>query len=331
MMNRCSFDGCNNRPTKNGNGRCRTHGGRTKCNHLGCDSFAQKGGKCGSHQLDKICCSATGCTNLPQKNGVCKIHGGNRICKIHGCTGRLFQSRMCYHHYNNSIVCTAINENAMVGEDDFSNSKEELNNLVVASTLDISVIEASHDLTIMDINDLPFGIIQEYVGMNNWEHAITFAAVCKSWRIAAEPHLAMIGIAPMEGGRKRKLNVTGFLSYLDEQVKFRFAERIYVPCGLKTDKLFYSDVRLRCPQMTALIHDKWIKTDGNMEYVLEGVSRHACYRMYKHDTPNIPGVNAYIKYQWDKTMKVQLVSEGQFVQLFTNRRRNRIQTRFLRY
>ena len=68
-----------------------------------------------------------------------------------------------------------INKNAMVGEDDFSNSKEE-----VASALDISVIEASHDLTIMDINDLPFGIIQEYVGMNNWEHAITFAAVCKS-------------------------------------------------------------------------------------------------------------------------------------------------------
>jgi hypothetical protein len=45
MMNCCSFDGCENRPTKNGNGRCRTHGGRTKCNHLGCDSFAQKGGK----------------------------------------------------------------------------------------------------------------------------------------------------------------------------------------------------------------------------------------------------------------------------------------------
>ncbi len=44
--------------------------------------------------------------------------------------------------------------------------------------------------------------------------------------------------------------------------------------------------------------------------------------MYKRDTPNIPGVNAYIQYQWDKTMKVQLVSEGQFVQLFTNCRRN---------
>jgi hypothetical protein len=210
----------------------------------------------------------------------------------------------------------------MVGEDDFSNLTEDL---------DISVIEASHYLTIMDINDLPFGIIQEYVGMNNWENAIAFAGVCKRWRIAAEPHLAMIGIAPMEGGRQRKLNVTGFLHYLDEQVKFRFAERIYVPCGLKTNKLFYIEVRMRCPQMTALIHDKWIKTNGNIEYVLEGVSHHACYRMYKHDTPNIPGVNAYIKYEWDKTMKVQLVSEGQFVHLFTNRRQNRIQTSFLRY
>ena len=80
MMNdRCSFDGCENRPTKHGNGRCRAHGGRTKCNHLGCDSFAQKGGKCGSHRPDKICSSTTGCTNLPQKNGVCKTHD-NSIC-----------------------------------------------------------------------------------------------------------------------------------------------------------------------------------------------------------------------------------------------------------
>ena len=220
----------------------------------------------------------------------------------------------------------------MVGEDLLSNSEEEeLQNSAVASTVDISVVAASDHLTIMDINDLPMKLIQDYVGMNNWEHAITFAAVCKSWRIAAEPHLAMIGVAPMEGGSKRKLNVTGFLSYLEEQVKFRSAEQIYVPCGLKTDKLLYSDVRLRCPQMTALIHDKWIKIDGNTEYVLEGQSRHACYRMYKHDTPNIPGVNAYIKYQWDKTMKVQLVSEGQFVTIFTSQRRNRIQTHFLRY
>jgi hypothetical protein len=257
------------------------------CNHLGCVSFAQKGGMCGSHRSDKVYCSAIVCTNLSQWNGVCKRHGATRYCEFTGCTARIFQSRMCYFHYNSSITATPINENTM-GEEDFSNSMEEFNNSMEASTgenVAMEAMEASHHLTIMDVTDLPFGPfgrIQEYVGMNNWEHAITLAAVCKSWRMAAEPHLAMIGIAPMEGGRQRKLNVTRFLSYLD-QVKFRFAERIYVPCGLKTDKLYYSEVKLKCPQMIALIHDKWIKTDGNMEYVLEGLSRHACYRMYKHD------------------------------------------------
>ena len=49
-------------------------------------------------------------------NGVCKIHGGTRICKIDGCKRHLFQSRMCKHHFKNSLVCTAINENAMGGE-----------------------------------------------------------------------------------------------------------------------------------------------------------------------------------------------------------------------
>ena len=88
----------------------------------------------------------------------------------------------------------------MVGEDLFSNSEvEELQNSAVASTVDISVVAASDHLTIMDINDLPMKLIQDYVGMNNWKHAITFAAVCKSWRIAAQGQHAMIGVAPMEG------------------------------------------------------------------------------------------------------------------------------------
>ncbi len=111
----------------------------------------------------------------------------------------------------------------------------------------------------------------------------------------------------------------GFLSYLD-QVKFMFAERIYVPCGLRTEKLFYSEVKQKCPQIKELIHDKWLKIDGNIEYVLEGQSRHACCHMYKHDTPNILGINAYVKYQLDYQMKVQLVLEGKFVQLFMNQR-----------
>ncbi len=70
----------------------------------------------------------------------------------------------------------------MGGGDDFSNLTEDyFSNLMEdgagATTVDITVIEASPYLTIMDINELPLGIIQEYVGMNNWKNAITFAGV----------------------------------------------------------------------------------------------------------------------------------------------------------
>ena len=41
----------------------------------------------------------------------------------------------------------------------------------------------------------------------------------------------------MEGGGERKLNVTGFLSYLDQK-KFKLAETIYVLCA-KAEKLLY--------------------------------------------------------------------------------------------
>ncbi len=79
--------------------------------------------------------------------------------------------------------------------------------------------------TIIDSPDLPLGNIQDYVGMNNWEHVIAFGAVCKTWRAASKHHLAKVGIAHMEGGRRRKLCVTGFLNYF-HQDKFRFAEKI---------------------------------------------------------------------------------------------------------
>ncbi len=42
--------------------------------------------------------------------------------------------------------------------------------------------------------------IQDYVGMNNWEHVIAFGAVCKTWRAASKHHLTKVGIAHMEGG-----------------------------------------------------------------------------------------------------------------------------------
>ncbi len=34
-----------------------------------------------------------------------------------------------------------------------------------------------HDTTILDITDLPLELIQQYVGMNNWENVLAFASV----------------------------------------------------------------------------------------------------------------------------------------------------------
>jgi hypothetical protein len=104
----------------------------------------------------------------------------------------------------------------------------------------------------MDNTNLTLEIIQQYVEMNNWENVIAFAGVCKSWKDATKKYCLKIGVETMKGGGGRKLNVTGFLSYLDQE-KFRFAETIYVPCA-KAEKLFYCEVKGKCPKMRELIH-----------------------------------------------------------------------------
>ena len=128
----------------------------------------------------------------------------------------------------------------------------------------------------------------------------------------------------MEGGDGRKLNVSGFLSYLDQE-KFRLAETIYVSCG-KADKLFYCDVKAKCPRMRFLIHRQWLMMNGNSEFVVEGQSNHPCYRMYKHDQPFFDGVNAWVRWFWDR--KYKLVMESQFVIDNDTHQRSRIQTSF---
>ena len=149
-----------------------------------------------------------------------------------------------------------------------------------------------HDTTIMNITDLTLEIIQQYAGRINWENVPAFASVCKSWKDATNKYCLNIGVKPMEGGDGRKLNVSGFLSYLDQE-KFRLAETIYVPCG-KADKLFYCDVKAKCPRMRLLIHRQWLMMNGNTEFEVEGRINHLCYYMYKHDHPYVDGVNAWI-------------------------------------
>ena len=69
--------------------------------------------------------------------------------------------------------------------------------------------------------------------------------------------------------------------------------RIYVP-SMKSDKLLYCEVKAKCPRMRELIHSKWLVMTGITELVEESQSRHPCYHMYKHDHPNIDGVNAWV-------------------------------------
>ncbi len=40
-----------------------------------------------------------------------------------------------------------------------------------------------HDATILDVNNLTLELIQQYVGMNNWDNGLAFASVCKSWKM----------------------------------------------------------------------------------------------------------------------------------------------------
>jgi hypothetical protein len=231
----------------------------------------------------------------------------------------LLQARKCRSHFTAEDVSAAANEMVGMHHD-------------ASATTSGSVVGGQrfhfidHDATILDITDLTLEVIQQYVGMNNWENVLAFVSVCKSWKDASEKYRLKIGVELMERGDERKLNVSGFLSYLDQE-KFRSAERIYVPCG-KADKLFYCDVKAKCPRMRLLIHRQWLMMNGNSEFVVEGQSNHPCYRMYKHDHPYIDGVNAWIRWLWDR--KYKLVLERQFVTDNSMHKRMRTQTTFYR-
>jgi hypothetical protein len=174
---------------KDGNGYCHLHGGhvRSKCSYPQCSNFAQTpGGVCIQHGY-KTKCSKNGCTNKAARRGVCKNHGAKQYCTEIDCGKALFWTGKYRHHFRL-----------------FS---------LAASTIDMCHVGLH--TTIMNITDLTLEVIQQYVGMNNWEDVIAFAGVCKSWSISTETYRFKIGVEPMEGGGGRKLNVTGFLSYLD--------------------------------------------------------------------------------------------------------------------
>ena len=159
--------------------------------------------------------------------------------------------------------------------------------------------------------DLVRLLVMDYVGMNNWEHVHSFSSVCKLWRVSCLPHLSNIGITKMDGGENRKLDVDGFLRYLQFE-KFLHMQCIFIPCG-RTKGLFLEDIRRVCPSPSVrkIVHSKWLMINGLLEEVNEGGGCHQCYRVYRHDKAYTEGVNFWVKWTWDN--KYQLVSKHQFV------------------
>ncbi len=153
------------------------------------------------------------------------------------------------------------------------------------------------------------------------------AAVCKLWRHSSLPHLSNIGKGPMDGGAEHRLNVGGFLHFLQSE-HFRNVQCIFIPWG-KTKGLFVNDIKRACPSVQTIVHSKWLMINGSMEEIHKGEGWHPCYRVYRHDMPFTEGTNVWVQFDWDQ--KCKLVLESLFVAPVFLRQWNRIRTSFLRY
>lgn len=70
---------------------------RARCQHEGCEKFAQTRGLCKAHGGGSRCRDAS-CNKLAQSRGLCIAHGGGRRCQHEGCS-KLAQSKgFCISH-----------------------------------------------------------------------------------------------------------------------------------------------------------------------------------------------------------------------------------------
>jgi hypothetical protein len=263
-------------------------------------------------------CGFEGCKNratCPGFSNYCKKHGGRYRCTHQDCC-RFAQGRgLCIKHGYNKRRCNI----------DGCNNQSVMQGLCKKHGPTKQDSAKSSTVTV-DI-DLVRYLVMDYLGMNNWEEVHRFSAVCKSWQHSCLPYLSQIGIAPMDGGEYRKLNVPAFLSYLESE-KFYHVQCIYIPCG-KAKGLYVDEIRNVCPNVLTIVHSNWLMFNGRVEEVMEGTTRHQCYRVYRHDKDFTEGVNVWVKWIWDK--KYKFVAESQFVTPSSHPRRSRMRTSFLRY
>jgi hypothetical protein len=88
----------------------------------------------------------------------------------------------------------------------------------------------------------------------------------------------------MDGGAERRLNVCGFLRFLQSE-HFRNVQCMFIPC----------DIKQVCPSVQTIFHSKWLMINGSMEEIQEGEGRHPCYRVYRLTE----GTNVWVQFDWD--------------------------------
>jgi hypothetical protein len=119
------------------------------------------------HTLKK--CNRNGCNSRAQRKGFCKNHGVGRICLVDGCSLAIFKGLKCNYHYNRpDVQCEVV-------------------------VMDQPSIMSFDQHVVQNI-------LQFAGGWDNWEWAITFARVSKTWRTTLENRLSQIGLEAMQGG-----------------------------------------------------------------------------------------------------------------------------------
>jgi hypothetical protein len=186
----CLHEGCQRKPMTHGNGYCHLHGNCRKCTYPQCSIYVQSNGVCVQHSYKKKQCRGNRCTNNAVRDGVCINHGAKCYCTITECGKQLFQAGKCRYHFRWLLTTSStdlseeditVAANAIVG---MRNEATSITSGCVVGGQTFHFID--HHATIMDITKLTLGLIQQYVGMNNWENMIAFAGVCKSWKDATK-------------------------------------------------------------------------------------------------------------------------------------------------
>jgi hypothetical protein len=165
----------------------------------------------------------------------------------------IFRQIMCRFHYSlTNVTSRVMNKSITV----FTTTNFITKSGTVTTNLFTATTKSS---TVMEI-DIVIQQFMEFVGMGNWEQVHTFAAVCKLWSHSSLLSLYNIGKVSMDGGAERRLNIGGFLRFLQSE-HFINVQCIFLHCG-KTKGLFMNEIKRACPSVQTIAHSKWLMING---------------------------------------------------------------------